>query len=82
MDFEQNLQTEDADITAIIAKELQRQQEQLLAPITQKLQNAIQAVGAEGGYTFIYDMSIPAILYTGTGAEDVSAKVKAKLGIK
>ena len=64
------------------AQDLQRQQEQLLAPITQKLQNAIQAVGAEGGYTFIYDMSIPAILYTGTGAEDVSAKVKAKLGIK
>ena len=64
------------------SQDLQRQQEQLLAPITQKLQNAIQAVGAEGGYTFIYDMSIPAILYTGTGAEDVSAKVKAKLGIK
>jgi hypothetical protein len=39
-------------------------------------------VGAEGGYTFIYDLSIPAIVYTGTGAEDVSAKVKAKLGIK
>ena len=29
MDFEQNLQTEDADIAAIIAKELQRQQEQV-----------------------------------------------------
>ncbi len=29
MDFEQNLQTEDADIAAIITKELQRQQEQV-----------------------------------------------------
>ena len=29
MDFEQNLQTEDADIAAIIAKELKRQQEQV-----------------------------------------------------
>lgn len=64
------------------SQDLQRQQEQLLAPITQKLQDAIKAVGAEGGYTFIYDLSIPAIIYTGTGAEDVSAKVKAKLGIK
>ena len=64
------------------AQDLQKQQEQLLAPISQKLQNAIQAVGAEGGFTFIYDPSIPAVVYTGTGAEDISAKVKAKLGIK
>ncbi len=64
------------------AQDLQRQQDTLLAPITQKLQNAIQAVGAEGGYTFIFDQAAGAILYTGTNAEDVSSKVKAKLGIK
>ena len=64
------------------SQDLQRQQETLLAPITQKLQNAIQAVGAEGGYTFILDQAAGAIIYTGTNAEDVSAKVKAKLGIK
>ena len=64
------------------AQDLQRQQDTLLAPITQKLQNAIQAVGAEGGYTFIFDQAAGAIIYTGTNAEDVSAKVKAKLGIK
>lgn len=61
-------------------QDLQKQQETLMAPITQKLQNAIQAVGAEGGYTFIYDVS--ALLYTGNGAEDIAGKVKAKLGIK
>lgn len=64
------------------SQDLQRQQETLLAPITQKLQNAIQAVGAEGGYTFIFDQAVGAIIYTGTNAEDVSAKVKTKLGIK
>ena len=64
------------------SQDLQRQQDTLLAPITQKLQNAIQAVGAEGGYTFIFDQAAGAIIYTGTNAEDVSAKVKAKLGIK
>ena len=64
------------------SQDLQRQQETLLAPITQKLQNAIQAVGAEGGYTFIFDQAAGSIIYTGTNAEDVSAKVKAKLGIK
>ena len=64
------------------SQDLQRQQETLLAPITQKIQNAIQAVGAEGGFTFIFDQAAGSILYTGTNAEDVSAKVKAKLGIK
>ena len=47
-----------------------------------KLQNAIKAVGAEGGYTFIYDMSMGVVLYAGNGAEDVTPLVKAKLGIK
>lgn len=64
------------------AQDMQKQQETLLAPITDKIQKAIQAVGAEGGYTFIYDLSIPCVVYTGTGAEDVTAKVKAKLGIQ
>ena len=64
------------------AQDMQKQQETLLAPITNKIQKAIQAVGAEGGYTFIYDLSIPCVVYTGTGAEDVTAKVKAKLGIQ
>lgn len=64
------------------AQDLQKQQDTLLAPITQKIQNAIQAVGAEGGYTFIFDQAAGSILYTGSNAEDVSSKVKTKLGIK
>lgn len=64
------------------AQDIQKQQETLLAPITDKIQKAIQAVGAEGGFTFIYDLSIPSIVYSGNGAIDVSAQVKAKLGIK
>ncbi len=64
------------------SQDLQRQQETLLAPITDKLTKAIQAVGAEGGFTFIYDLSIPSVIYTGTGAQDVTPLVKAKLNIK
>ncbi len=64
------------------SQDLQRQQEQLISPVSQKLQQAIQAVGAEGGYTFVFDLSVPAVVYQGNGAEDISAKVKAKLGIK
>ena len=59
---------------------MQRQQETLFAPIQQKLMNAIQAVGAEGHYAGILDSS--SLLYRGDNIEDISAKVKAKLGIK
>ena len=61
-------------------QDIQKQQETLLAPIQQKLVNAIQAVGAEGGYAGILDAN--SLLYKGNEIEDVSAKVKAKLGIK
>ena len=61
-------------------QDMQKQQETLLAPIQQKLVNAIQAVGAEGGYAGILDAAT--LLYKGNNIEDVSAKVKAKLGIK
>ena len=61
-------------------QELQRTQESLMAPIMEKLQNAIKAVGAEGGFVFIYDST--SMLYNGNGVQDVSPLVKAKLGIK
>ncbi len=61
-------------------KDLQQQQETLIAPIQQKLMNAITSVGAEGGYAGILDSST--LLYRGNNIEDVSAKVKAKLNIK
>lgn len=62
------------------SQDLQRTQESLMAPIMDKLQNAIKAVGAEGGFTFIYDST--SMLYSGNGVQDVSPLVKAKLGIK
>ena len=66
----------------IASQDMQRQQETLLAPIMEKLQSAIKSVGAEGGYTFIFDMTAQIVLYSGVGAEDVTPLVKAKLGIK
>ena len=61
-------------------QDLQKQQETLMAPIQQKLMTAITSVGAEGGYAGILDSAT--LLYQGNNIEDVSAKVKAKLGIK
>lgn len=62
------------------SQDLQRQQQQLMAPIQEKIVTAIKAVGQEGGYTFIFTADVPA--YVGVGVEDVSPAVKAKLGLK
>lgn len=62
------------------SQDLQRQQEQLLAPIQQKVINAINAVGAEGNYTFIFENNVP--VYVGSSVTDITAAVKTKLGIK
>ncbi|MCM1349043.1 MAG: OmpH family outer membrane protein [Firmicutes bacterium] len=62
------------------AQDLQRQQEQLLAPIQQKVINAINAVGAEGNYTFIFENTSP--VYVGTTVTDITTAVKGKLGLK
>lgn len=62
------------------SEDLQRQQEQLIAPVRQKVFTAIQSVGAEGNFTFIFENVVP--LYTGSDVVDVTPLVKAKLGIQ
>lgn len=61
-------------------QDLQRQSEQLYAPISQKIQNAIQAVGQENNYTMIFERGLP--LYVGTDVVDITALVRTKLGLK
>lgn len=62
-------------------QDLQRQQEQGMAPIQQRIFEAIKAVGQEGNFTLIlpYDPSL--ILYQGNDVVDVTNAVKAKLGL-
>lgn len=60
-------------------EDLQRQQQQLMAPIEQKLMEAIKAVGQEGGYTFIFQDGSAA--YQGADVVNVTDAVKAKLGV-
>ncbi|MDE6301336.1 MAG: OmpH family outer membrane protein [Muribaculaceae bacterium] len=63
------------------SQDLQRQHEQLMAPIQQRLMEAIKAVGQDGGFTFIMpNESI--LLYTGSTVINVTNDVKAKLGVK
>jgi outer membrane protein len=54
---------------------------QLLQPILAKLDEALQAVGKEGGYQAIFDSSNGSTLFA-QESDDVTALVKAKLGLK
>lgn len=61
-------------------QELDRKQQQLMAPVQEKLINAIKAVGVEGGFTMIFPLGTAA--YTSDEVIDVTPLVKAKLGVK
>lgn len=61
-------------------QDLQKMQQELMAPIIQKIQQAIEAVGKEGGFSLIQEKA--SALYSGAPVEDVTPKVKAKLGLK
>lgn len=62
-------------------QDLARLSEQLSAPIQQKMTDAIKAVGQEGGYTFVFPNEQSLILYQGADVVNITADVKAKLGI-
>lgn len=62
-------------------QDLQRLQEQLLAPIQQRVNDAVKAIGQEGNFTFIFPLEPSLILYQGADVVDVTPLVKAKLGI-
>ena len=55
---------------------------ELLQPLLEKIQNAINSVGKEKGYTYVIDLATGAAVYVGTDAVDITKDVKNKLGIK
>ena len=61
-------------------QDIQQQQQQQMAPVMQKFNDAVQSVGKENAFTFIYETT--ALIYTGADAQDVTPLVKAKLGVK
>ncbi len=58
--------------------DLQKKRTELLEPIYDDINKAIEEVAKENGYQFIFDQQV--LLY-GEESQDVSAMVKAKLGL-
>lgn len=63
-------------------QDLQRSWMEMLEPIAKKIDDAIKAVGQEGGYVYIFDLNATQIPFVNeTLSTDVTTAVKAKLGL-
>lgn len=62
-------------------KLLEERQEALLKPIVDRAKKAIEEVGKENGYTYIFDSGIGTVLYS-QDSDDIMPLVKKKLGLK
>jgi len=77
----QKKQQEIAKYEQEVQAKITAKQEELLTPILTKVDNAIKAVGKEGGYLFIFDESVPNTILFADKSLDITDTVKAKLGI-
>lgn len=79
---ESKLQKERESIMAYeqeVMEKVQNKRQELLEPILRKVDEAIQAVGKENGYQFIFDTSLMNAILFVQESDDVTALVKAKL---
>lgn len=61
---------------------VQQKREELLKPIFDKVQVAIQAVSKEGGYVMVFDSSVFNTLLFAVDQDDLMPQVMLKLGVK
>lgn len=61
--------------------DLNKKYQELVAPVRDKVLKAIEEVGSEGNYTYIFDLSTTGIVYKSPKSNDITALVKKKLGI-
>lgn len=77
-DFQQKIQAFEQNAQQDLAK----MQQELMAPIVTKIKSAIESVGKEGGYSLIQALEPQLTYYYASPVEDITAAVKAKLGLK
>ena len=76
-----HLQQRIQEYAADIQQKLQAAEQEKMIEINSKLQSALDTVGKEGSYVCIFDLAGGIPFINTTLCDDVSAKVKAKLGI-
>lgn len=75
----QDTQKKIQDFEQLAMNDLQKKQDELMAPIMQKIRSAIESVGKEGGYSLIQELGSQ--LYFSAPVEDITPLVKSKLGL-
>jgi outer membrane protein len=77
-DYDQRIK----NFNMLAQQNLQQKEQQLLQPIIEKVQKAIDAVGAEKGLIYIFDISSKVVIYHSDKSIDCAPLVKAKLGVQ
>ena len=63
-------------------QQLDKSYREMMEPIYKKLEDAVKAIGAAGGYTYVFDLNRTDIPYIDENAsKDVTNDIKTKLGI-
>ncbi len=75
-DYDQRIQ----NFNKLAQHSLSQKEQELLQPIIEKVEKAIQAVGEEQGFIYIFDVSSQVILYNSDQSVDCEELVKTKLG--
>ncbi len=79
----QDLSNRMQEYERIAQSDIQKKQQDLMVPVQQKATEAVNKVAAEGGYTAIFDTSIPSLVYVNeTQMTDILPMVKTVLGIQ
>ena len=78
----QDLDTRIRQYNQMAQQTLSQKEQQLLQPIMQKVQNAINEVGQEQGLIYIFDISTQVVLYHSDQSIDCEPLIKAKLGVQ
>ncbi len=76
-DYDQRIK----NFNMLAQQNLQKKEQELLQPIIEKVQKAIDAVGAESGLIYIFDISSRVVVYHSDKSIDCSTLVKTKLGL-
>jgi len=77
-DLEQRIST----FNQTASDDLRKKQQELFTPVIDKVKKAINEVGAENNYLYIFDLSTQSIIYQSPKSNDVTPLVKKKLGLK
>lgn len=79
----QELQEKGMQLQADAQQQLEKSYADMMEPIYKKIEDAIQAVGQEGGYVYVFDLNRTSIPFVNESmSTDVTTTVKTKLGIK